>query len=540
MGRKIAVDFGSTNTVVAEWSETLAAPTTLRLPGLSRPPLGQTPPLIPTLLYVNDGAEGSVTAGQAVRAAGYDVKAAPRFFASFKRGLAARAAPLPRRLDGEDWDEGRAGAAFLQTVARAVIAEGGPVEELVLTVPIQSFERYLRWLAESSQALRAERLRIVDEPTAAALGYQVREAGALILVFDFGGGSLDVALVRTPLHAGAGSGIVLELARSLGLAYAEGDENVAAVIAKSGRVLGGDDVDQWLLEDVLKQHGLGPAEARSVYPQLKAACEAAKIRLSSRDRAEIGVFDPDAGRAYRAVYNRARLEEVLEAHNFYANIQKELDKVMRAARQRGLFKEDIESVLLVGGSSLIPSVQELVRHNFGPVRVHEHLPFEAVAHGALSLATGTGLEDYLYHSYGLRHLDPLTGRHAYEEIIAPHTRYPITEPIELTLRASTPGQTGIEMVIGELEASSTGLTEVYFGEHQIVLVDEGTEQRRVVALNDQDGARTIAQMDPPGRPGRGRGHVYFTVDSNRTLRVTVKDILTGQILLHNAAVVELR
>ncbi len=545
MGRKIAVDFGTTNTVVAEWVESLGQPQTLRLEGLSAPPVDDSPPLIPSLLYVYDGKTGEALAGWAVRVGGYDVQSDKRLFSSFKRGVAARHRPLARDLDGELWDDARAGYRFLRVVLEAVVGVGADsraAEELVLTVPIQAFERYLAWLTEGASSLPTRRLRIVDEPTAAALGYDVRAPGALVLVFDFGGGTLDVSLVRTPQAGEAGPGVIYDLGGgALQRRAPQGDAGGAAVvIAKAGQTLGGDDVDHWLIEDILARNGVSREQAANIYPRLKAEAEALKIRLSSHHNATLAIFDPASLRTYRATYTRGELEELLDARGFYNKMQATIDKVLRAARQHGIHKEDIAHVFMVGGTSLMPSVQRVVRMNFGAECIHQDRPFTAVAHGALSLAAGVKLDDFLYHSYGLRHLSAISGRHEYHEIIAAGTRYPIEKPIELILCASRNGQEAVEMVIGEVEENSSSLAEVYFGAHQLVLVENGSSLRRVVPLNDGDGARTIARLNPPGKAGEDRVRVEFTVDANRALRVTVMDLHTRQVLLENVKVVELR
>ncbi len=547
--KKLAVDFGTTNTVVAVWREAMQAPETIHLPGLSAPAAESQPPLIPSLVYVEDGMKCRVVAGQAVRAGGLDGQDDGRLFTSFKRGISARAHPLARVIDGAEWDEPKAGQAFLSAViAGAWQAEGGLVDELVLTVPVQSFERYLKWLrdevlvAAQQSGLGVQRVRIVDESTAAALGYDVRVPGDLILVFDFGGGTLDISLVRMPL-ADEGGGIIVEPDKNAivaGSATHDGDRAEARVVAKAGRVLGGDDVDHWLIEEVLARNGVSRSQVGATYSQLKLAVEAAKVRLSEHETAEIGVFDPDSYLTLRASFTRSQLEEVLDRHEFFGMIQKTLDKVLRGARAKGIFPEDIGAVLMVGGTSRIPSVRRMVRTLFGAERVLEHKPFEAVAHGALGLAVGLGVDDYLYHSYGVRHLNPITGRHEWEEIIPAGTRYPLDEPIKLVLAASRDGQEVIELVIGEVEEGTGGVAEVMFGDRAILMVKGGLELRRVVPLNDQDGSRTVAYLDPVGKAGEDRIEVHFDVDKNRMLRVTVIDLLAKKSLLRNTPVVELR
>jgi molecular chaperone DnaK (HSP70) len=172
--------------------------------------------------------------------------------------------------------------------------------------------------------------------------------------------------------------------------------------------------------------------------------------------------------------------------------------------------------------------------------VLEHKPFEAVAHGALGLAVGLGVDDFLYHSYSVRHLSPITNRHEWEEIIPAGTRYPLEEPVKITLTASRDGQEALELVIGEVEDSAGGIAEVMFGDRAILMVEGGLELRRVVPLNDQDGSRTVAYLDPPGRANEDRVEVAFDVDKNRMLRVTVTDLLARKHLLRSTPVVELR
>jgi molecular chaperone DnaK (HSP70) len=305
-------------------------------------------------------------------------------------------------------------------------------------------------------------------------------------------------------------------------------------------VLGGDDIDYWLAEEVLARNGVTRQEISTSFVQLKQAVEEAKIRLSDFEQAEVNVFDPDLGRTLHAVLTRSQMEDILDRHEFFTTVQRTLDKVMRAARARGIFPEDIGAVLLIGGTSQIPSVRRMMRTMFGSERVYEHKPFEAVAHGALNLAVGIGLDDFLYHSFGVRHLSPITGRHEWEEIISAGTRYPLPEPVQLVLTASRDGQEALELVIGEVEERSGGLSEVIFGTRKILVVDDGLELRQVRALNDDEGSRTVAHLDPPGRAGEDRVRVDFNVDQNRTLRVTIYDLLTRTTLLHNVPVVELR
>ena len=115
---RIAIDFGTTNTVVAAWREATNAPEILRLPGLSAPAIEGLAPLVPSLLYVLDGQTSATLAGQTVRDEGYDLRGDERLFASFKRGIAAASRPLRREIDGALWAEDTAGRVFLSAVVQ--------------------------------------------------------------------------------------------------------------------------------------------------------------------------------------------------------------------------------------------------------------------------------------------------------------------------------------------------------------------------------------------------------------------------------------
>ena len=114
----------------------------------------------------------------------------------------------------------------------------------------------------------------------------------------------------------------------------------------------------------------------------------------------------------------------------------------------------------------------------------------------------------------------------------------MSSSIELILGASMNSQPSIELVLGELGAESGG-TEVYFDGDRLITRKISGEQTVVQLLNDREGGRSIAQLNPLGNPGRDRIKVLFWVDESRFLRITVEDLLTNEILLNEQAVVQL-
>ena len=214
---------------------------------------------------------------------------------------------------------------------------------------------------------------------------------------------------------------------------------------------------------------------------------------------------------------------------------------MHVARQRGIFKEDIHYVLLVGGTSLMPSVQRALARYYSDMAVRADKPFTAVAEGALQVAAGYGLEDYLIHSYGLRHFDPETSQHDYDEIIPMGSPYPTEHPVEVMLGAAHDNQESIEFVIGEIDTEAVSMVEVKYEDGQAVFVAQAADsEQQIVTLNEAEALNILARLDPSGVPGEDRIRAEFSIDDRRRLCVTVVDIQTNTLLLENAVVATLR
>ena len=525
----LAIDFGTSNTCVTRINPVTGQSETLSIPGLSQQ-IGANPPLIPSLVYVENAAEGKVLIGQQVRDRGYDSKNDPRFFRSFKRGIGANIQGFLPELDGQIITFEQIGTWFLTNL----ISQLGSIESLVLTVPVDSFESYRHWLGETCQTLPIEQVRMLDEPTAAAVGYGMADKENLLDI-DFGGGTLDLSLVRLDASIQAGKtplGFLLKFGQK-SLAEKSGQKlKTARVLAKAGQNLGGTDIDNWLVEYFATTQGLA---ATSLTARL---AERVKIQLSSQQQATEVYFDDETLDSYELELNRDNLETILKEHQFFEQLDDCMTQLLYQARRQGLEIADINAVLLVGGTSQMPVVQNWVQKYFDPALISNQKPFEAIAFGALQLTQGVEVKDFLYHSYGVRYWDRRSNRHSWHPLIKTGQPYPMQDPVELVLGASVESQPSIELIIGEL-GSETGATEVYYDGEMLITRRQKDSQIQVQPLNDKDDAATIAQLTPPGFPGSDRLRVLFYVDKQRFLRMTVEDLLTNQTLLEDRLVTQL-
>jgi molecular chaperone DnaK (HSP70) len=529
-----AIDFGTSNTVVARWNPVTQQAETLSLPGVSLR-MGQNPDLIPSLLYVEEAQKAQVLVGQQVRDRGLDIQSDPRFFRGFKRGIGTSVQGFLPELDGQQVRFEDAGCWFLTSLVNQLktsYPDAG--DALVLTVPVDSFEPYRQWLGQICQTLQVQQVRMLDEPTAAALGYGKSEAD-VILVMDFGGGTLDLSLVQIDRGRAA-------QAKPMGFILKWGEKNMAEattqrpkmarVLAKAGQNLGGTDLDHWLVDYFSK------TQALPVTPLTLRLAERLKIQLSLQSKGSEVYFNEETFDSYELALERFEFEKILKDHQFFERLDNSMTQVLQQARRQGITVENIDAVLLVGGTSLIPCVQNWVQQYFDPSKISSSRPFEAIAQGALQILQGVEVKDFLYHSYGIRYWDRRANAHNWHTLIQTGQPYPMTDPVELVLGASNDGQPSIELIVGEL-GQETGGTEIYFDGDRLITRSLSASQAQVQALNDRDGARSIAKLDPPGFPGSDRIKVLFQVDSGRALRITVEDLLTQETLVTDRVVAQL-
>jgi molecular chaperone DnaK (HSP70) len=420
---------------------------------------------------------------------------------------------------------------------------------------VQSCEAYLRWLEKVLQPVlkplvqtnptehqlnqanlpsllpamaAAPRVRLLDEPTAAALGYAVTTPNSFVLCIDFGGGTLDVCLVRLPASPDIQQWGQYVKPSEATVPIPDGNHgSQAEVIAKSGQSMGGDDVDWWLVEHFAQtlNHPLRPADRHF----LKQIMERVKIQLSEMESVTEVWFDPVTNCAENITYNRQELCQILHQHGLLQVLQNTIEEVISLAFQKGILKGEICHILLVGGATLIPSVQERIMAMLPNATVHKDKPFEAVAHGALMIHQGLGLQDRLFHSYAMRYWDSYQQQWQYQPLFRAGQNYPTKLPVSLTLRASQPEQIYVDLVLGELEKHQRGNVEIIFdGEKLITQVHQQPQESFTPLKQDETGAaapQIVAELVPRGVVGQDRLQLSFSISDRRELLVTVDDLV---------------
>ncbi len=266
-------------------------------------------------------------------------------------------------MDGEEYTPEQVSAMILQKIKRdAEEYLGEEVEKAVITVPAYFSDRQRQATKDAGEIAGFEVERIINEPTAASMAYGLDdESDQTVLVFDLGGGTFDVSI----LDLGGG---------------------VYEVVATNGdNDLGGDDWDQaiidWLAQDFYDEHGIDLREDRQALQRLTEAAEEAKVELSNRKETKITLpfiaSDEDGPKDLEASLTRAKFESLTADL-----LERTVGPTEQALADASYSKSDIDEVILVGGSTRMPQVQEKVEELTGQAPKKNVNPDEAVALGA--------------------------------------------------------------------------------------------------------------------------------------------------------------
>lgn len=528
MTGRIAIDFGTSNTVIARWDDLRSQGEIHHLPEYGRF-LGHDSDrisVIPSLIHYTTDKRQWI-GNQVIQRGLYQ---SPRTFRWMKRYIGNRS-PVKVRLDEREITPYLAGQDFLTTVL-IILAQELELkdEEVAFSVPVEAYEHYENWLTSVAENAGLNRFRLIDEPSAAALGYGAHiQPGSVYLVFDFGGGTMHAAVVRMEEDPSAKNG------------------RRCRVLGKAGRDIGGSAIDQWIFEDVLASNQREDSEEtiRRLSNAILVECERMKEELSFKEQVDFTLMNPDTGEIITAEFTRNRFEEILDAHDLLAQVNGVIRSAINKARERGYDEDAISAVLMVGGSSLIPAVQKTVRTLFGKDRVFHQHPFDAIARGAAAFAAGMDFFDHIQHDYAIRYINPETGKYEYHPLVERGTAYPTEASVaRLAVKAAFDGQNQLGLAIFEMGDPKTtrrdGVELVFDpgGAARIVPISaDDHEQRTLFWMNEH--SPTFLHAAPPATRGEPRFDVEFYIDQNKRLTITARDMITGKQIYNQFPVVRL-
>jgi molecular chaperone DnaK len=381
-------------------------------------------------------------------------------------------------IEGEEYTPEQISAMILQKIKRdAEEYLGDEVEKAVITVPAYFSDRQRQATKDAGEIAGFEVERIINEPTAASMAYGLEDdSDQTILVYDLGGGTFDVSV----LDLGGG---------------------VYEVVATNGdNDLGGDDWDQaiidYLADEFQNDHGIDLREDRQALQRLKDAAEEAKIELSNRKEADVNlpfVTATDSGPVHlENSITRAKFESLTEDL-----IERTVGPTEQALDDAGYTKDDIDEVLLVGGSTRMPQVQEKVEELIGKPPKKNVNPDEAVALGAAIQGgvLGGEVDDIVLLDVTPLSLGIEVKGGLFERLIEKNTTIPTEESKIFTTAADNQTSVQVRVFQGEREIADENELLGEFHLSGIPPAPAGTPQIEVTFNIDENGIVNVEAED---------------------------------------------
>ncbi len=359
---------------------------------------------------------------------------------------------------------------------------GGEVTEAVITVPAYFNDSQRQATKDAGKIAGLDVKRIINEPTAAALAYGVDKTSGdkKVAVYDLGGGTFDVSIIE--------------------MEDIDGEKHFEVLSTNGDTFLGGEDFDQriinFLVEEFKKEQGLDLANDAMALQRLKEAAEKAKIELSSSEQTEISLpyitADASGPKHLNIKMTRSKLESLVADL-----LKRSIDPCKTALKDAGLSSGDVDEIILVGGQTRMPKVQQMVKDFFGKEPKKDLNPDEAVSMGAAIQAgvLGGDVKDVLLLDVTPLSLGIETMGGVMTKLIEKNTTIPTNQSQIFSTAADNQSAVTVHVLQGERDVASANKSLGQFNLEGIAPAPKGQPQIEVTLDLDSDGILNVSAKD---------------------------------------------
>ena len=359
---------------------------------------------------------------------------------------------------------------------------GSEVTEAVITVPAYFNDSQRQATKDAGKIAGLEVKRIINEPTAAALAYGVDKTTGdkKVAVYDLGGGTFDVSIIE--------------------MEDIDGEKHFEVLSTNGDTFLGGEDFDQriinFLVEEFKKEQGLDLANDAMALQRLKEAAEKAKIELSSSEQTEISLpyitADASGPKHLNIKMTRSKLESLVADL-----LKRSIDPCKIALKDAGLSSGDVDEIILVGGQTRMPKVQQMVKDFFGKEPKKDLNPDEAVSMGAAIQAgvLGGDVKDVLLLDVTPLSLGIETMGGVMTKLIEKNTTIPTNQSQIFSTAADNQSAVTVHVLQGERDVASANKSLGQFNLEGIAPAPKGQPQIEVTLDLDSDGILNVSAKD---------------------------------------------
>ncbi len=511
----LAIDIGNTNTVIAFQDQKDTNSVLVEIPNIT-----SSPGVIPTAVWFEESSK-TIKIGISALKMKNNSNSDKFFHSNFKRLIGN---PIEKIKQKKFLSPSESGEKFFKFLW-ANIPKEYEIKRLVLTAPIDTYKGYREWLVNLCKDISVDEIALVDEPTAASLGIDV-PFGSKIMTLDIGGSTIDMNIVK--IEGGEGkSGPIAELLKFKGndvSSISKQKLRCAEIISKTGSKIGGQDIDQWIVDYFITDNKYGA----NLLKAEEIKCKLSSTTVKENEYPIQLLIQENKEKEFRL--SKEIFEKIIIENNLINHLNSLLKDLLNQARGKFCTVDDLSAIILVGGGTQIPLIKEWITQKISKIEIKSPPPIESIALGALAMTPGVKIKDILTKGLSIRLFNRREQTHFWHPIFCKGQTWPTENPFKLILQASQNNQKVFEIIIGETKKERE--YDVIF-ENGLPKLSEVQSQEKIIQW-DKKPFKIVLENE--SNIGEDNLTLFFKINKKADLSVKcfdIKDELLGEYNLGN-------